>query len=145
MQHNGDWLIFYLGLFGGRMADFGLSLHGGGDGYVYRYEFFGLIWFSRFMGMKFSIKFWVAMIFWVYGWYEFFFFFGIFWVVHELLCGDLCCSCICESALDGGEEIVVGLRIESLNIEREWEDKDWRKRERERERERERGQIEGNN
>ena len=50
---------------------------------------------------------------------NFFFFFGIFWVVHELLCGDLCCSCICESALDGGEEIVVGLRIESLNIERE--------------------------
>ena len=72
---------------------------------------------------------------------NFFFFFGIFWVVHEVLCGDLFCSCICESALDGGEEIVVGLRIESLNIEREWEDKDGR----ERGRERERGQIEGNN
>ena len=68
--------------------------------------------------MKFSIKFWVlrfsgSMV--VMN----FFFFGIFWVVHELLRGDLCCSCICESALDGGEEVVVGLRIESLYIERE--------------------------
>ena len=43
-----------------------------------------------------------------------------------LLCGDFSCSYICENALDGGEEIVVGLRIESLYD-----------RERERERERE--------
>ena len=48
--------------------------------------------------------------------------FGIFWVVHMLLCGDFSCSYICESALDGGEEIVVGLRIESLYERvREWE------------------------
>ena len=37
--------------------------------------------------------------------------FGIFWVVHLFLCGDFSCSYICESALDGGKEIVVGLRI----------------------------------
>ena len=37
--------------------------------------------------------------------------FGIFWVVHLLLCGDFSCSYICESSLDGGKEIVVGLRI----------------------------------
>ena len=46
-----------------------------------------------------------------------------------LLCGDFSCSYICESAFDGGEEIVVGLRIESLY---------------ERVRERQRENIEGN-
>ena len=30
-----------------------------------------------------------------------------------LVCGDFSCFYICESALDGGEEIVVGLQIES--------------------------------
>ena len=54
-------------------------------------ELFGLLRFSRFMGC------------WK--------FFGIFWVVHVLVCGDFSCSYICESALDGGKEIVAGLWI----------------------------------
>ena len=58
-------MIFWLGLIGGRMANFVSSLHSGGDGFdnvgfsllgglhVYGYEFFELLRFFGFMGMKF--------------------------------------------------------------------------------------------
>ena len=54
-------------------------------------ELFGLLRFSRFMGC------WKL--------------FGIFWAVHALVYGDFSCSYICKSSLDGGKEIVAGLRI----------------------------------